>query len=211
MTKISARRRWALGYGDASLDFVNTRWNRLTPEPIETFHQADDVLDWLRLKGIIDDRHHRLWRRRFRQSPTAARRLFGDAMRLREALYRVFWSIAHRHRPRPADIAVVNRVLAAVQLSPVLSVDRTRCVSVVYRPTIRGVRSLVAPVAAAAAQVLSNDALARLRQCLNAECAAVFFDRTKNRSRRWCHMTVCGSVFKMRRYRKSARRSDRPP
>lgn len=211
MTKINARRRWALEYGDASLDFVNTRWNRLTPEPTETFQQADDVLNWLQFKGIIDERTHRLWRGRLRQSTTTARRLFGNAISLREALYRVFWSVAHRRRPRPADIAVVNRVLAAGRLLPVLSVDRSRGLSVVYRPDIRGARSLVAPVAAAAAGILSDAVSARLRHCLNVECAAVFFDRTKNRSRRWCHMTVCGSVFKMRRHRKRARRSYRLP
>ena len=206
MTKRNVQRRWALEFGDPSLDFVNTRWNRRTGEPMETLHRADDVLHWLRLKRLIDARTHRCWLERLRRSPSTARRLLSNTIKLREALYRVFWSIANHRPPARNDVAVINRALAAGRVSPVLSMRRGR-LDVVYRRDVDGVASLAAPVATAAVQVLSDQEAAQLRRCLNAQCAAVFVDRTKNRSRRWCHMMVCGSVFKMRRYRRTRRRS----
>jgi len=145
------------------------------------------------------------WLERLHRSPSTARRVLSSTLRLRETLYRVFWSTAN-HRPPPrADVPVINRALAAIRLSPALSMRRGRRLGVVYRADVSGVASLVAPVVIAAAQVLTDQA-AQLRRCLNAQCAAVFVDRTKNRSRRWCHMMVCGSVFKMRRYRGTKRR-----
>ena len=42
----------------------------------------------------------------------------------------------------------------------------------------------------------------RLKACLNDECRWAFYDRSKNRSGRWCTMDVCGNVMKARAYRR---------
>jgi predicted RNA-binding Zn ribbon-like protein len=42
---------------------------------------------------------------------------------------------------------------------------------------------------------------ARLRTCSNRDCLAVFYDRSKNRSGRWCDMRACGNQSKVRAYR----------
>ena len=36
----------------------------------------------------------------------------------------------------------------------------------------------------------------RLKQCPGEHCGWVFFDMTKNKSRRWCEMSVCGNRAK---------------
>ena len=41
----------------------------------------------------------------------------------------------------------------------------------------------------------------RLRGCANPTCRSVFWDRSKNRSGRWCSMSVCGNQAKVRAYR----------
>lgn len=41
---------------------------------------------------------------------------------------------------------------------------------------------------------------ARLKRCAEHTCELVFWDESKNRSRRWCSMRVCGSRAKSRRY-----------
>ncbi|GAA0393839.1 hypothetical protein GCM10010357_13330 [Streptomyces luteireticuli] len=40
----------------------------------------------------------------------------------------------------------------------------------------------------------------RLKRCAEQACAWVFWDVSKNRSRRWCSMRVCGNRAKARRY-----------
>jgi hypothetical protein len=41
----------------------------------------------------------------------------------------------------------------------------------------------------------------RLHGCANPTCRSVFFDRSKNRSARWCSMRSCGNQAKVRAYR----------
>ncbi|HYJ60784.1 MAG TPA: CGNR zinc finger domain-containing protein [Actinomycetota bacterium] len=44
----------------------------------------------------------------------------------------------------------------------------------------------------------------RLRGCANPVCRTVFWDRSKNRSGRWCSMGSCGNKAKVRAYRERA-------
>jgi CGNR zinc finger len=41
----------------------------------------------------------------------------------------------------------------------------------------------------------------RLKECGDSECRSVFFDRSKNRSGRWCSMRTCGNRNKARAWR----------
>ena len=41
----------------------------------------------------------------------------------------------------------------------------------------------------------------RFRECSDPSCRSVFWDRSKNRSGRWCSMSSCGNRAKVRAYR----------
>jgi predicted RNA-binding Zn ribbon-like protein len=60
---------------------------------------------------------------------------------------------------------------------------------------------IVDRLAAAAVQLLCAEDLSRLRACPVADggCGWLFFDRSKNGSRRWCAMNDCGKAAKVRR------------
>jgi predicted RNA-binding Zn ribbon-like protein len=63
-----------------------------------------------------------------------------------------------------------------------------------------------------AADLLTSGDLARVRQCGDAECGWLFFDTSRNGSRRWCSMDACGNRNKARRfYARSSGRRERPP
>jgi hypothetical protein len=47
-----------------------------------------------------------------------------------------------------------------------------------------------------------------LRSCASEDCRAVFYDRSKNRSGRWCSMTRCGNRAKVRAWRERQRVDD---
>jgi predicted RNA-binding Zn ribbon-like protein len=59
-------------------------------------------------------------------------------------------------------------------------------------------------IAAAAVDLLRHGPLDRLKLCQ--ACPWLFLDLSRNHSRRWCSMNVCGGTLKMRRYRARARR-----
>lgn len=60
-------------------------------------------------------------------------------------------------------------------------------------------RPLAALAAAWAELRLTGDVL-RLKRCAEHTCELVFWDMSKNRSRRWCSMRVCGNRVKSRAY-----------
>ncbi|MGZ8632034.1 MAG: CGNR zinc finger domain-containing protein [Actinomycetota bacterium] len=45
----------------------------------------------------------------------------------------------------------------------------------------------------------------RMRACANDRCRWLFYDHSRNRSRTWCTMDLCGSQAKMRAYRRRLR------
>jgi predicted RNA-binding Zn ribbon-like protein len=61
------------------------------------------------------------------------------------------------------------------------------------------------PVAHAAYDLLTGPQVHRLKRC--AGCPWLFLDQSKNGSRRWCSMEICGTSEKIRRY--VSRRAER--
>lgn len=65
--------------------------------------------------------------------------------------------------------------------------------------------SLLAPVAASAADLLAGGDLSYLRKCENPACILYFYDVSKNHKRRWCSMNICGNRFKVAAHYKRQR------
>jgi predicted RNA-binding Zn ribbon-like protein len=76
----------------------------------------------------------------------------------------------------------------------------------VARPAGTGVTALFARLLAAVADAQCAGTWERLKACGAEDCQWAFYDTSRNRSRTWCSMEVCGNRAKTRAYR--ARRSD---
>ena len=69
-----------------------------------------------------------------------------------------------------------------------------------WEPRQWPVEALLGPIVLSALTTLTQGDLARLKRCQNEKCGWVFFDTTKNRSRRWCEMEICGNRAKQKRF-----------
>jgi hypothetical protein len=69
------------------------------------------------------------------------------------------------------------------------------------RPSVDGVRGVIGRILAIAFLAELDGSWARFKQCSSPVCRAVFWDRSKNRSGRWCTMKDCGNRSKVRAYR----------
>jgi predicted RNA-binding Zn ribbon-like protein len=56
-------------------------------------------------------------------------------------------------------------------------------------------------LAMSAADLITSEAVQRVRTCDNAECRWLFLDTSKNHTRRWCDMKICGNRMKARRFK----------
>jgi predicted RNA-binding Zn ribbon-like protein len=74
-----------------------------------------------------------------------------------------------------------------------------------------GLDAVLGAVLVSAANLVVSPDLASLRECGAGECSWLFFDRSRNNSRRWCSMASCGNRAKARRLqaRKKAREERR--
>lgn len=68
-------------------------------------------------------------------------------------------------------------------------------------PARSGLSGFEARVLLAIERLQSHGAWPRLKACTEEECQWAFFDTTRNHSRTWCSMDVCGNREKTRRYR----------
>jgi predicted RNA-binding Zn ribbon-like protein len=72
--------------------------------------------------------------------------------------------------------------------------------------TADGVNALIARTLSVAAAAQERGEWKRLKACRSHECVWAFYDRSRNHSRHWCSMGVCGNRAKTRTYRAKRRR-----
>lgn len=189
--------------GALALDFANTINSRL--EPIHDYLSTDDdLLAWAERVGVLPPADRARIARR-RRGGTAAARAARRRRRRREAVYRVFSAIAAGRLPPDDDLTAVLRAYAAA-----LAAARLELVDGGFRPTWttpRDAADVLRPVDASAGELLLSPEVELVKECPG--CGWLFLDRSRNRSRRWCDMQVCGSRAKMRRYYAAHRA--RPP
>lgn len=175
--------------GRLALDFCNTLsradsalWG---PAPRDRIAQGRDFLAWTRRRGLAFDR-----------APTPA--ALKSLHRLRLALFGIFDAVSGATAPRPADLAVLNTMLAEARATERLVPGRKG-----YKLEARsvGLDGFRHDIARDAADLLLGDPR-RIKACPNHECRWLFHDASKNLSRRWCAMDDCGTRDKVRRFRR---------
>jgi len=82
-----------------------------------------------------------------------------------------------------------------------LTVRLTGSGAVPLAPVESGVGGFIGGIFAIVATSLVDGSWFRLKSCPNDRCRWLFYDHSRNRSRTWCSMDLCGSRAKMRTYR----------
>lgn len=183
---------------DLALEFANTRYWRGRETHSETLNSPDELLKWCADAKIPDAAIEQL-RTWWQQHPRKAEQAFGDALELREALYRIFRNIADEREPAVTDLDVLNRALAAAPARTHLVRANGGYAWTLTDPKLE-ITSLLAPVIWAAGDLLIEPARIKVRRCANDECVWLFLDDSKSGTRRWCDMKACGNRAKAHRH-----------
>lgn len=140
---------------------------------------------WLVTKGLMD------------ASAGVSDQEFEAALRLREALRAL--CRAHHDLTAPAgrDLAALNDLAAAGRL-------RVRFVGeeVALDSAASDFRGAVDRLLAIVYRASVDGTWARLKACGRDVCRWAFYDHSKNRSGRWCTMSICGTRTHSRAYRR---------
>jgi predicted RNA-binding Zn ribbon-like protein len=185
--------------GHVALDFVNTVGSR-DGDPNEHFGTYGDLVAWAEARGVVAKAEAGRLRRAAAAAPENARAAYKRAIRLREAIYRIFQRRTSGKPPAADDLATLNRFVAELYRKSQLVVDGDRVVletgsaaDTLDRP--------FAPVIRAAVDLLTGEQAPLVGACADDTCGWLFLDTTRNRTRRWCVMKDCGNRNKVRRFR----------
>lgn len=114
---------------------------------------------------------------------------------LREAIRGVL--LAHNGgEPRPGAIEELNEA-GCVALHVRIGADGEASLE----PRCKGVEEVLGRVMALVHTAITEGTWERLKACPWHTCEAAFYDSTKNHSKTWCDMAVCGNRAKAKTYR----------
>ena len=171
--------------------FVNTgaregkrRWEELT--------DPDSLRSWLVRRDLLAD------------GGSVEEADVRRAKEVREAL-RSLLAANNGREVDPEAVRTLNRAAEKARLAVRFGPDGR----VALEAGAGGVDGAIGGVLAAAHAGMEEGMWGRLKACANGGCAWAFYDRSKNRSGRWCSMAVCGNRKKTRAYRR--RVSNREP
>lgn len=189
--------------GLGCVDFVNST---VSHDPSGTVSSWDalapgyaNALGWLTYIGAVDDDQARTLLRLAGKQPREAATVRRRAVALREALYRVMVAMIAQTPPDPADLAVIDEEeQRAVGMSRLAYTgDRVARVWTTDRELDRPLW----PIVTGATELLASPQVARLGQCQAEGCQQLFLDTSKNRSRRFCSASECGTLTRVRNHR----------
>ena len=181
------------------LDFVNSIENRAGHGPEDFLTSYPDLARWGRHAGLIDDATTARLITLAAADEPRAREALGNALELRDLLHRLFLAVATRRQPKTADLEQLRHAYAQavtgatlVPIGPRFAWD--------WQSETPHLEQPLWSVAHSAIELLTTGDLRRIKVCENPYgCGWLFYDNSKNGSRRWCSMEGCGSQVKMRR------------
>ena len=185
---------------DRVLSFINTLSGRPTGSPSERLVSYDDLVAWAREQHLVSAAAAERLAAEAKEHPHQAASVLGRAKEFREALNGLATAIDANRQPSANVLDTIGNALAKAYANGRL---------VPHDGTLQWVAGaeedlerIVWEIGRAAGRLVVSPRLARLRACAAHDCGWWFVDDTKNRSRRWCDMKICGNREKLRRFRK---------
>lgn len=180
------------------LDFARTLRGRMTNHAQDLLHNYVDLVLWSeRAQYTTEEQGRQLIEIAGRHNEDA-QQVFQQAIDLRETIYRIFLAIAEHALPAQADMMALNYAFAHA-MSHMRIVCKAGSFVWDWDDELLLDRVLW-PIVRSAADLLTSDKLELVHHCASLDCSSLFIDTSKNHSRRWCDMAVCGNRAKARRH-----------
>lgn len=181
------------------LDFVNTLDPR-KGDSREFLHRYTDLIAWSVQTSLLTRLEAEPLLRKAAQQPDRAAQVFGHAIELREMLYRLFYAVSQGNAPLEAEGAALQQTY--VQALPYARMTGTDIGFDWFWPA-EALETPLWRLAHDAVELLRTGEPTRLKECANpTTCGWLFYDTSKNNSRRWCSMASCGVPEKVRQQRR---------
>ena len=190
-----------LSGGVLCLDFANTiSWRAIAQQAADHLGSYDDLVAFAVQAKVLSSERAGELRVQTQRCSSEAENALQRAVAYRECLYRAFSALAQAKAVAPDDLTQINHLALEALTHRRLA------------PADGGYRwewewngktmfdNILWAIAQSAADLLTSSQLEVVRMCEAPDCAWLFLDQSRNRSRRWCDMKVCGNRQKARRH-----------
>jgi predicted RNA-binding Zn ribbon-like protein len=199
-----------LAGGHPALDLVNSLDNRFRHDgPNEVLVGYEELLRFLGESALLDEHQIRLLSKTAHADGKAAEHALRSVRDLREAGARVLYAaVAVAVAPMAADLKTLQQYFREasqhreLHWQPAAQAGR-HPPHVTWRwPDSEAVKPALPLwiLSQSVADLLLSDRMVQLRTCAVDTCRWLFLDTSKNHTRRWCNMKVCGNRMKARRF-----------
>jgi predicted RNA-binding Zn ribbon-like protein len=186
--------------GHAALDLVNSLDNRFSAGPAERLTDYGVLLAFAVQAGLLDARRAR---QLARTAPAVAERVLRAVRELREALAGALYAHVGGRAMPAANLRVLERHFGRAERHRELRWRGSRGRGSLGWDFGRFARRPGFPLwllALSAADLMTSASLAHVSSCGADSCRWLFLDTSRNHTRRWCDMKVCGNRMKARRF-----------
>jgi predicted RNA-binding Zn ribbon-like protein len=160
--------------------FANSFWD-LDAGGADAWGDARAYARWLRARGF---------------GAAAGEADRARAVALREALRRIALGHHDDRVPAASDMEVLNAAAARAPLHVAF-----RGGAAIHVAGGNGPDAALALVLGVVAEAQADGRWSRVKACPGPHCGWVFYDGSRNRSRQWCSMQICGNRVKGREFR----------
>ena len=195
-----------LAGGHPALDLVNSLDNRFRADgPHEMLASYTDLLRFTEESGLLQSQQ--VYALGKVAGSEAAVEALHAVRELREATAGVCYALVEEKTPPPDDIRTLERCFLAANQhrelcwQPPLHDPEARAnITWQWRRAESNPSLPTWILSQAVAELLLSDRLDRIKTCQVDTCRWLFLDTSKNHTRRWCNMKVCGNRMKARRF-----------
>ncbi|PYI53935.1 CGNR zinc finger domain-containing protein [Paenibacillus flagellatus] len=124
-----------------------------------------------------------------------------ELKRLRAVLLGIVRRLAAGEVPDAADLGRLNAVMAGGPVVRSVGAADDGRYELRLSPAARDWPQLAAEIAASLVRTMAEGEPSRFRICDNPDCRWVYYDDTRNRSKKYCDDKMCGNLMKVRRFR----------
>lgn len=192
-------KRFELIGGHPALDLVNTldwRFRDNTAEELMTDY--DDLVRFAEQSALLNQAQARRLIRNTSASKAAS--VVAGARELREAAAQILYATLDGDHPLASAVTLLEAYFKQARRSQRLHLAGAKLAWGL--PSTASLPELpLWLLSLSAAELMTSDDMDRLRACGNLECRWLFLDTSKNRTRRWCDMKICGNRMKARRFK----------
>lgn len=175
------------------LDFINTRMI-VQGNPTDLLGGYEDLVAWLVQTRMMDKTRAvtvmTQWSRKDQEE------LFEQGIMFRRALSEMVARIVARKSIPNSATAFINQILSRCPGFSQLVYAKGHFERQ-FRSQASQKDSVLAPLAEAASDLLCSGKLSLIKKCGNPVCILYFYDTTKNHTRNWCSMQLCGNRIKV--------------